>query len=200
MTEIARKLAELGYYTFMERPKGIDEPLVAELKRLGVDLPDDYAAFLTEFPETGMFDRMVGFRGRNPSPWADRDGVESLEALFGRCRSDYSSWDILYLRDLYLDEFRPTYLAIGDMPGSNRIVMSCAGKDKGRIYTWDCDQNPGLGKGFYLAFDDFSSFINALFEEEEVPIETRPSEQAEREHDGVIMRIRNIFRLGKNKR
>ena len=197
MTEVALKLAELGYYTFMERPKGTEMPIVSELKGLGLELPDDYAAFLTEFPETGMFDREVAFRGRHPSPWAYASGADGLEALYGWCRSDYEAFDIFHIRDQYLDEFGPSYLAIGEMPGGSRVVMSCAGKDKGRIYAWDHEQDPGVGKGFYLAFDDFSSFIDALFEEEEQ--ESYADDTDERVHYGINLRswLRGI--LGKNK-
>lgn len=168
MTEIARKLAELGYEPFMDEPKNSEETVAADLKRVGVDVPSDYAAFLEAFPETGSFNRQIGFRGLQPTPWADRSGADRLEILYGHCWD--ASFDIVGIRDDYRDQVKPPYLIIGRMPGGSQVVMSCAGENRGRIYGWDYEQSPRLGRGLYLAFDDFSSFIHGLFAEEEVPL------------------------------
>lgn len=199
MTEISRKLTELGYHTFSKMHQTIDEPPSAELRRLGVDLPDDYAAFLAEFPEAGVFDREVGFRGLKPTPWEGRDGVAILEMLYGRC-DRYKSRDVISVRDQYLDEFGASYLAIGEVTGANQVCLCCAGKNKGRIYVWDHEHFGRPAGAFYPAFDDFTSFIDGLFEYE-APANNSKHQQPpdERIHYGINLRLWLRDRFGKDK-
>ena len=201
-SEMARRLTELGYEIFRKMERRVEEPLGLELSRLGVDLPEDYASFLAEFPETGMFDRQVGFRGRNPTPWEGRDGVASLETLYGRC--DIDTLDIISIRSSYLEEFGPRLLVIGQVTGANEVCMSCDGEDKGRIYVWDHEHYGDPADAFYPAFDHFSDLINGLFEYEAPPNNSqyRKYESAgimeTQEHYGIIMLIRSMF--GQNKK
>ena len=171
MTEFARQLTALGYHVFDEAPPVNEDLPGLALKRLGVDLPDDYAAFLAEFPDAGVFDREVGFRGRESTPWSQHSGVTMLENLYGRC--DVSSLDIIYVRDAYLDEFGRRYLAIGETTGANPVCISCTGKNRGRIYVWDHEHFGEPADAFYPAFDSFSDLINGLFEYEAPPSEAK---------------------------
>jgi hypothetical protein len=192
-TEVARKLIELGYHTFREMERGVEALPGSELKRLGIVLPDDYSAFLAEFPETGMFDRQVGFRGREPTPWNRRTGVAVLETLYGRC--DIGSFDIISVRHQYLEDFGPSYLAIGEVRGVNKVCLSCAGRDRGQIYVWDHEHFGDPRDAFYPAFDSFSDLINGLFEYEDPPTKTRLVEEAPPE--SFMAQMRNFFKIRK---
>jgi len=195
MSEIAHKLAELEYSPFQKDAFSRDEQLSSELKRLGVELPDDYAAFLTEFPEPGMFNREAGFRMQQPRAFTGPEGVETVEALFGRCPGN-ASVDIFSRREFYLEELGPSYLVIGEVTGNDKICMCCAGQHKGRILIWDHERFADDSDAFYTAFDSFSAFIDALFEYEWPEEPVIPDERV---HWGISLRLllRDMFKKSK---
>jgi len=46
--------------------------------------------------------------------------------------------------------------------------MACAGENVGKIYVWDHEYVGQVADSFYLAFDNFSEFIDGLAERAEV--------------------------------
>ncbi|WP_158253747.1 SMI1/KNR4 family protein [Chromobacterium alticapitis] len=158
MAEIISSLTALGY-----RPlKGaLDKPLnCIELDdQIKSALPDDYCAFLSAFPETGVFDKQIVFSALEKSPWA-ADGKEVLEVLYASC-SDKNN-DLLTLRTQYAEQLPAHFFVIGQVTGANLVCIDLRNESRGKVYVWDHEHIDDAHGGLYWVANDFSAFVDLL--------------------------------------
>ena len=120
---------------------------VADLEgRLGVTLPDDYKQFM----------QTVNGGVPEPDSFAVLDrGHVMIGVLYGILDPPASN-DLLYENEELRswDELPDGFVAIGEDPGGNRLLMKIAGERAGGVYFWD-------RKGFYARDDGINLFLVA---------------------------------------
>ncbi|MDA8327587.1 MAG: SMI1/KNR4 family protein [Betaproteobacteria bacterium] len=158
MTDVVSKLKALGYRPLKDGA-GKSSSHLEFSDQIGFPLPDDYRAFLSAFPETGVFDRQVAFSGSERSPWA-ADGREVLEVLYARCPDP--SNDLFMLRTQYADQIPAHFLPIGQVTGANLLCLDLRNESLGQVYVWDHEHMDDARGGFYLVANGFSAFVDLL--------------------------------------
>jgi hypothetical protein len=133
------------------------EAINAAEARLGVTLPSDYKTFLLET------------NGLNPEPYLcfavpEREEV-MLGCLYG-LKPNRTRCDLEHQQEL-ISQWSPLpagYVAIGDDPGGNALLLATSGEDAGRVFFWD---RVGFwvredGRNTFPVADSFTAFIESL--------------------------------------
>lgn len=138
------------------------ERLEAFEKELGIELPNSYKEFLLTYnggrPEPAMFP-IVG-------EGDDTDG--SIIAYFlGIKEGEFSS--LTRYKRFIGDRVPKEFLPIAQDVGGNLVCLCTKGKDKGKIYFWDHEEESDID-GFptydnlYFVANDFEEFLNSVVE------------------------------------
>lgn len=155
-----------GFMTvrFLESSGGTSETNIHELEReLKKKLPSDYRNFLLRYngglPQPNTFS-YTGRGGRRRS--------EGVRWLFGLNLSQFR--DSYYYRGMYLDRIPTNCLAIGSVEGSNLILISFDGDDRGTVYFWDHDEEMEEGEAptydnLFFITKSFDEFLDSLHDE-----------------------------------
>lgn len=125
-------------------------------KRLGVTLPPEYRQFL------------LTVNGGVPTPdcfEVPARGDVMLSVLYG-VGSERTALDLEYEQEqaTQWDPLPPGYLAVGEDPGGNVLLLSTLGKDAGRVWFWD---RVGFwvredGKNTFPVAASFTDFVESL--------------------------------------
>jgi hypothetical protein len=135
------------------------DALAAAESRLGVTFPDEYRAFLHTpnglLPETGVCFTVP-----------DRGDV-LLGSLYGVGR-ERSAGDLEHEQaEATMWHLLPAgYIAVGDDPGGNLLLLATLGDDSGRVYFWD---RVGLwvredGRNLFPVANSFEQFLAGLWD------------------------------------
>jgi hypothetical protein len=161
VSAIGDKLRALGYEP---TPSGAladaNTDLASQLSQLvQVEVPDDYRAFLAEFPRTGTLDVGVACVGLVTAYFAP-DGKYTTELLFAS--STRSREDILAVRRAQIQKAEiPLYvLLIGEDLFGDFYCMDLRPESFGKIYFWNHEQR--IEEGLYLVGNNFNSLIENL--------------------------------------
>ncbi|WP_147302746.1 hypothetical protein [Serratia ficaria] len=82
-----KKLEKLGV-ALSKLPNGVDNPLLKRLEGYSGILPKEYCDFLANFSQGAEFDSLIVYKGIEASPWASKDGYDSLEYFYGLSNSE----------------------------------------------------------------------------------------------------------------
>lgn len=156
-------------------PQALGEPYEGDAKfrwsaleiQFEGNLPRSMFTLLQESSGASIhFGASVYYRPRKPSPWTGRDGLASLEMLFG-LTDDKNGLHAQFLQ--YYDRIPNECVPIGGAPGGNLLCIGVRGSKKGEVYFWDHDdERPpraiwGCDYGnMYSAAASFDKFIPAL--------------------------------------
>ena len=145
--------------------KNSGSPDIGQVKKWetqwGIDLPDQYRAFLTSNGHTLFFFKDVHFTSIEKSSWTKRNGTEGFNLFYGL---EKDSYDLKTIRERYRDNIPDELLPIADTPGGNQI---CIGVKKGetsygKVYFWDHEARGPHENDLYLIADSFDAFINSF--------------------------------------
>jgi ankyrin repeat protein len=149
-----------------QRGKELTEARLTEVEKMfNIRLPDAYRAFMLEnnggHPEPNLVCRK---RGKEPV-WLCRYFyvIDS-----GR---DFDDWisNFKAMKDVELSRLPPRLVPIAEDPGGDRFCISVLGKDAGKIYFWNHEEefrldSPDSGipddSGISLVADSFEQFLN----------------------------------------
>lgn len=149
--------------TFSESGKSVTEKDIAALEqRLGISLPDEYRQFI------------LTWNGGQPEPNAfpiqdnPRDTHGLLDRFFSIDVED-TDYDIVDNAEVFRDRVPADLLPIAFDPGGNLICVAVSGKNKGKIYFWDHNDEFPPGKvpdyhNVYFVANSFSELIDNLSE------------------------------------
>ncbi|AIK96204.1 SMI1/KNR4 family protein [Candidatus Odyssella acanthamoebae] len=149
----------------------INETILEALEQVWkFNLPTAYRNFILKYnggsPQPSRF-----FFKESPS------NGSYVDYLFG-IRKGFNQ-NLLMSMNLYSGRIPANMLPIGEDPGSNLILLSVKGPDRGKIYFWDHDleADPAQGEtpdysNLTLIADSFDEFINGLSEEKDLPQES----------------------------
>ncbi|MGV2288359.1 SMI1/KNR4 family protein [Trinickia sp. YCB016] len=171
MMNVDEKLQGLEYRPLVNDGNEIDADYLDALGKVGCNLPADYKDFFKRYPLTGVFDKKIGFAGKEKSPWAS-DGVEVLECLYGQC--SIASSDLMAVRAQLLEQLPVNMLAIGQVTGANFVCINLSEELFGAIYLWDREYLEDARHGLYAIAVSFSEFIDLLRELKEEPVAAQP--------------------------
>ncbi|MCZ7646129.1 MAG: ankyrin repeat domain-containing protein [Planctomycetota bacterium] len=152
--------------------KPIDEhELVAFEKRLGVELPQGYRKFLLKHnggcPKPSKFDYLDHGKKR-------ASDVKCFIPLVG------GEYNLAYYLDWRAGRLPEDYLPIGEDYFGNLVCLGLSGKERGKLYFWDHDQEEDPDDGgdpsanlFPIPARDFDEFVGSLqeFKEKLDPLE-----------------------------
>ncbi len=145
-----------------------DETLGAIEQSLSFIFPKTYRAFLIEH-NGGETDKKIFLFKKEPA------NGSVLDRLFGVIPNNYLNL-LLYIRN-YKKRIPDNCIPIGADPGSNLILLSVKGSDRGKIYFWDHEMEADTDQGeipdysnLTLIADSFDEFINNLKREDEIDI------------------------------
>lgn len=82
-----KKLEKLGA-ALSKLPNGVDDPLFNKLEKHSGVLPREYCDFLANFSQGAEFDSLIIYKGVEVSPWASKEGYDSLEYFYGLSNSE----------------------------------------------------------------------------------------------------------------
>lgn len=135
-------------------------------------LPQSYRNFLLHFGTSVLFDVNVFFKAEQPSPWADDNGYDSLESLYGlnKFKKEYTVFETT---EMYKEDFKNQWLPIGASSGDNQIILCLMDNMYGEVWFWDHNQDPLFNKKGYFygltrianSFEDFVAILES-FEDE----------------------------------
>jgi len=147
--------------------------LLEKLEVLTGPLSDDYRNFLLYFGGSVLFNVDLIFKGIQHSVWANSEGYDAIESLYGLEDSghDYTIFEAI---DTYHNEFRDQFIPIGSSSGGNEICLCIHGDMKGQIWFWDHESDPMFDmktvlSGMTLIENSFQKFINKLKIDDEEP-------------------------------
>ena len=139
---------------------GFRLPSVAEIeaaeRSLGVTLPDDYKQFL------------LAYNGGRPEPncFSVKDRGDALVNMLFGVRDSQTRFDLARELELAteLDPLPDGFIAVGNDPGGNSLLLSTAGSDRGEVYFWD---RSGLwvredGHNTFPVANSFTAFLESL--------------------------------------
>lgn len=157
-------LRALNYYSYISTDNH-DPSIFASLPGIvGHALPSSYLKFLTEFPNTGMFELDNGAYVKGIEKLSgNHDSLYGLGMLFAGC-SD-KRYDLLQRaakRPYYEGAFPGYMLEIGDNSGGDAFCLDLRPEKLGTVYYWDHENSSNEKKGLYLITHDFESFVNGL--------------------------------------
>lgn len=155
-------LHSLAYRPYMDTDSHDPVVFAALPKVAGYPIPQDYLAFLHEFPNTGIFaaEGNVSVVGKEKLS-GRHDGSYSIDMLYAACTD--KRYDLIEItsRPVY-DGDTPRYvLQIGDNVGGNVFCLDLRPESFGKVYFWDHEHSEGE-TGLHLVADDFTSFVNGL--------------------------------------
>ncbi|WP_082741946.1 SMI1/KNR4 family protein [Burkholderia sp. MSMB1072] len=163
------KLSQLGA-TPIDAPENRKAQLLATVESEVGPLPDDYRKMLLYFGGDIEFKSFIKFRSDEPSPWAAKDGTDSVEMLYG-LSSKYGS-SILEMFDTYKGRIPADWIPIGEAPGGNQVCLKVrpSGGDQS-IGFWDHESEVGPGlppssDGLTIITNSLQDFINRLTPED----------------------------------
>jgi cell wall assembly regulator SMI1 len=118
-------------------PPATEEQIRAFEAEIGHTLPEDYRAFLARC-SGGWVDMTCRYDGVSP------DGEESsvfLMSISG-LRKGYN-YSLSHNREFIGDRIPKSLIWIMNDPGGNLICLGVSGKERGRVYLWDHEGEPG---------------------------------------------------------
>lgn len=152
------RLSELQYAKFLDSDMHTPGDVEQALRELGRAVPGDYADFLRQHPDAGIFEQQVACIGSTPAPCAP-ERVYPITLLYGLCSN--ALYDLLQVRanqyEIPLD-----YLLIGEDVGGNQFALSLGEATFGKVYFLYAEEPIEQGQGMYLLADDFLSFVASL--------------------------------------
>lgn len=166
------KLEKLGATRSSISKKALKNDL-AKLEEHTGKLPLPYKKFLLHFGGSILFNVNVFFKSISPSPWADEDGYDVLESLYGLngLGKDYTVFEAL---ETYKNTIGKDWLPIGSSSGGNQVCMCLNMKSAGQIWYWDHETEITFNKsevasGLSLIANSFEGFIKILeFKEDNI--------------------------------
>ncbi|XXF80980.1 SMI1/KNR4 family protein [Myxococcaceae bacterium GXIMD 01537] len=127
----------------------------------GLTLPACYRAFLLATnggrPERDLF----ALKGLEGNPFGRIHVFFGLNDSIESCNLD---WNL----DVFRQRIPPGLLPIATTEGADKICLSVAGVDTGRVFYWDAHAR-GAENSLYLLASDFGSFATALQSDELSP-------------------------------
>ncbi|CAI1527346.1 SMI1 / KNR4 family [Serratia marcescens] len=167
-----KKLEKLGA-ALSKLSNGVDDPLFKKLENYSGVLPSEYCDFLVNFSQGAEFDSSIVYKGVEASPWASKDGYDSLEYFYGLSNSE-GEGDVFEFIEMYKDDLGNQWLPIASSDGGNQICLCLTGKMVGQIWFWDHEADPLYDEnkvisGLSLAAHDLKDFISRLEIDKEEP-------------------------------
>lgn len=167
-----KKLEKLGA-ALSKLSNGVDDPLFKKLENYSGALPSEYCDFLVNFSQGAEFDSLIVYKGVEASPWASKDGYDSLEYFYGLSNSE-GEGDVFEFIEMYKDNLGSQWLPIASSDGGNQICLCLTGKMVGQIWFWDHEADPLYDEnqvisGLSLAAYDLKDFIFRLEIDKEEP-------------------------------
>jgi hypothetical protein len=154
----AERLESLGYHPLFEEDVNFID-FNKEFSGKGIVLPKDYLDFLSQNPNTGVFDSIVTFKSDEPSPWANH-GIDQISVLYGNTKSETNN--IFNVNITYKNQLPSDFFAIGGDPAGNLIGFLLSHEQHGVVYFWDHESFGDVETGVYRIANSFSDFISRL--------------------------------------
>jgi SMI1-KNR4 cell-wall len=153
-----KKLHDLTYQPYIASDSH-DTAVFASLSKVaGYPIPKLYVDFLSEFPNTGVFEVEGGVVIKGIEKLSgNHDGWHSITMLYAACSDkQYDTGRPLY------DGDTPRYaLLIGEDVFGNAFCLDLRPDTFGKVYFWDHEHSADE-TGLYLVAHDFVSFVNGL--------------------------------------
>lgn len=129
-------------------------------------IPESYRAYLLHFGASVLFNINVVFKALQPSPWADEQGNDTLESLYGLAESG-KEYTVFEMADTYRNDFREQWLPIGASSADNQICLCLKGGMSGEIWFWDHESDPifkdsAVISGLTKIANSFEEFVDML--------------------------------------
>ena len=157
-----QKLQEFIYRPLVEGDRHQATTLSALEKAIGRPVPVDFAEFLSQFPDTGIFEvEGVVFIASEDRLSGRHDGRFAIETLFAACSDE--RYDLLTIRrkDALNDSTRTEFLRIGDDSFGNAFLLDLRDEGFGKVYFWD-HEAASSESTLHLVAPDFSEFVDRL--------------------------------------
>ncbi|MEL7497430.1 MAG: SMI1/KNR4 family protein [Planctomycetota bacterium] len=148
-------------WTFVKDPS---RDIHAWEQQTGVQLPESYLKFMTQFNGGRVYPRLF----YHTVPEEILPPVTRLTFVGGLYH-----WKTVmsHFRGETFGDGQPKgYLAIGDTPGGIEILMGLKGENHGKIFCWphnNEDWGSEDNREVYLLASDFSTFLKMLFDEDD---------------------------------
>jgi hypothetical protein len=125
-------------------------------------IPNEYAEFLTRYPDTGIFEAEgVVFIASDDRLSGRHDGRYAVETLYAAC-SD-KRYDLLAIRQesLGFDSIPDDCLRIGGDSFGNAFCLDLREEAFGKVFFWD-HEHASTESGLHIVAPDFAWFVNRL--------------------------------------
>ena len=126
-------------------------------QQMGIELPDDYRAFLLQTNGGTNVDYSMSFFVE------ELNDEIVVDVLYG-IGLDNKNADAVFYTDMFAEDLFPGSVLIGDSIQNGFIVMACGGEDKG-IYYWDHSYTYEVSddeNNMYRIADTFGDFLRML--------------------------------------
>lgn len=138
-------------------------------QRINGKLPDGYINFLKRY-NGGSPEKFRGFDIKDSRYFLNGSVVESAVSFFFAIDYELKILDIYENIRIFKDGNRvpDEFLPIADDPCGNLILLCYKGKDYGKIYFWDHEEEADTGEpvtydNIYYVADSFTEFLDSLF-------------------------------------
>lgn len=126
----------------------------------GYPLPQEYMDFLSEFPDTGMFDAEGGVVVEGKERLSgNHNGWYSIAMLYAACSDKRYDLGAIASRPVYDGDVPRYVLLVGDDVLGNMFCLDLRPETFGRVYFWD-HAHSADETGLHLVADDFVSFVD----------------------------------------
>ncbi len=185
ITDLVKKIDSLGVHYLGEQSQHQEpQECMGKLESLLEGrLPGEYREFLLHYVGAFMCDEYVCFHFNEVPPWADAEGMMSLDVFYGFTKGVYG---LIQNIEIFFGRIPATIIPIGDTPFGSQVCLGISGDERGKVYFWDKDDEREIAGdrendfgNVYLIANSFSEFVESLFVAEDEPIDP-----AEYEDDG----------------
>ena len=149
----------------LNSPSSIDFKVIEALEQYWeFSLTKDYKLFLSKYNGGSPDFNYFSFKQNS-------DNGSFVDNFFGICKDKNNN--LLVNMKLYNNRIPSNFLPIADDPGSNLILLSVKGLDRGKVYFWDHNFEVEDGvtpdySNLTLIADSFDEFIHSLKSDDEI--------------------------------
>ena len=144
------------------RPNTSEQKIHSAEQELNLNFPANYKRFLLNTNGGRPSPNVFPIKGNSTDKYGIVDWFYCVQAG--------DEYDITWAMALRFDRYPKNLLAIGTDPGGNEICLSVAGKDSGKVYFWDHENEVEEGEepsyqNVYLIANSFEEFLESLKDE-----------------------------------
>lgn len=156
------KFSELGIDLSGKPAKAPEREIELVEALVGEPLPKSYREMLLTFKTAVFFDKEIGYKPLEPSPWASDDGIQDIVLFYGPKGGKFGLAKAI---KTFRDRLPNVVIPVAGASGGNQICLGVKGEVREKVFFWDHEGGEGDKQGhknLYLIAESFDSFVELL--------------------------------------